>query len=551
MEKKESARSQYTGGIWVCLGVAFLLCIFAPLDIFFTNKKEFWYDFGTLLPFALVSFAVLFAVLGIIYACLTKLHKTAGAVCCGVLTLVYLCTYIQGNFLTGYLPVLDGAPIDWGKLWMHRVESIVCWLVVAAVLVRVWAWCRKRESAGSLKFVRICGTGSLLLTMMLLVTLVSEAILYNGLEERVKRSNSMTNALAFSQDKNLVVVLLDAVDGDEMAKLLETDQEYKELFQDFTFYQNTLGVYPFTLYAVPYLIDGRPFLAGEEDWFSYVTNAYIESPFVQELWAQDYKVGLYETDLICNSDAYLQFDIVINSAHYISSAPDFWQYQRKLVCYRYLPFDLKRFHVAAPDEGSSLKAKGARFSNTAYYKFLNDTDVTYTNQNTFRFYHMEGAHAPFHLDAELQEVESSTYEAQLAGCKRILSTLFTKLKAAGVYDSTAIIVLSDHGCDKNAVDSEYGRQHPILFVKGIGEHADNMRLSMAPVSFADMQDAYRALLQGADSTAVFPAAAEADRRRIYYLYNFDDNMHLFEYEQTGYAGDQSGLVPTGVEYTTE
>ena len=52
-----------------------------------------------------------------------------------------------------------------------------------------------------------------------------------------------------------------------------------------------------------------------------------------------------------------------------------------------------------------------------------------------------------------------------------------KLREAGVYDNSVIIILSDHGyniegeavkvAQKN--ENETGRQHPILFVKGLNE----------------------------------------------------------------------------------
>jgi len=71
---------------------------------------------------------------------------------------------------------------------------------------------------------------------------------------------------------------------------------------------------------------------------------------------------------------------------------------------------------------------------------------------------------------------------------------------------------------------------------------------MAPISFADMQDAYGTLLEGKNSADVFGIDENADRVRTYYLYNFDDNMHLYECEQQGYAGDADTLVLTGTEY---
>ena len=52
-------------------------------------------------------------------------------------------------------------------------------------------------------------------------------------------------------------------------------------------------------------------------------------------------------------------------------------------------------------------------------------------------------------------------------------------------------------------DSSEKRQHPILFVKGVGEHYDELQISSAPISQSDYLDAYSRLLDGRQGDAIF------------------------------------------------
>ena len=115
-----------------------------------------------------------------------------------------------------------------------------------------------------------------------------------------------------------------------------------------------------------------------------------------------------------------------------------------------------------------------------------------------------------------------------------------------------IIVLSDHGynIEGDAIDTpqrnenETGRQHPILFIKGLNENHD-FQVSGAPISFEDLVGAYYKLLDGAASDDCFEYKEGDQRERRYLLYKYLGEDHMVEYMQTGYAGDESTLIPTG------
>lgn len=134
--------------------------------------------------------------------------------------------------------------------------------------------------------------------------------------------------------------------------------------------------------------------------------------------------------------------------------------------------------------------------NQVFYTYLKKTPVTLTDDKCFRFIHLVGAHSPWHQDAQMNEIENGTYEQSIEASMTIVATYLQKLKDSGVYDNTAIMILSDHGYNIEDDDSSEKRQHPILFVKGVGEHYDELQISSAPISQSDYLEAYTRLLDG-------------------------------------------------------
>ena len=163
-----------------------------------------------------------------------------------------------------------------------------------------------------------------------------------------------------------------------------------------------------------------------------------------------------------------------------------------------------------------------------------------------------GAHVPFYFDKDVNVIDDADYYTSIESSMTVTMSYLNKLREAGVYDNSVIIILSDHGyniegeavkvAQKN--ENETGRQHPILFVKGLNESHD-LQVSGAPISYENLVEAYYKLMDGAASDDCFAYKEGDQRERRYLLYKYLGEDHMVEYVQTGYAGDESTLVPTG------
>ena len=118
------------------------------------------------------------------------------------------------------------------------------------------------------------------------------------------------------------------------------------------------------------------------------------------------------------------------------------------------------------------------------------------------------------------------------------------MKENGAYDNSSIIIIADHGYAPSI--DHVGRQNPVLFIKGVGEH-HKMNRSTKAISFEDLNDAYIGLLNNKKSNELFKGIGEKRERR-YIWYEYSKENHMVEYIQTGKAWDEDTLKATGKEF---
>ena len=439
--------------------------------------------------------------------------------------------------------------MDWAQYSGLRIGSVALWVAVTVLVILAV------KKLSLTKVADAAGTVSGLISLVLLVTLVTLGFTKQGLEHKFSMINTTYGELEMSTDQNLVLLVLDTVDGDIMSQVIEHHPEYKETLSDFTYYNNTMSAYPFTVYSVPYLFSGE-WYEDQEEFIEYAKRVYREAPFFDDLEARGYRMGMYEEEAYRLEESMFRFENMIDTTPTISSIAQFMKLEIKLVGFKYMPFDLKRFCLTIPAEFNSLEKTDdisdyELFSsdNQAFYTYLKKTPVTLTDDKCFRFIHLVGAHSPWHQDAQMNEIENGTYEQSIEASMTIVATYLQKLKDSGVYDNTAIMILSDHGYNIEDDDSSEKRQHPILFVKGVGEHYDELQISSAPISQSDYLEAYTRLLDGKQGDAIFDYKEGDARERRFLFYDYDEPTHFYEYMQTGYAGDVNTMYFTGVEIT--
>ena len=524
---------------------AFMLWLYEPITMYMLNVHDFWFDlhivFKPLLEMSLAMFLGGSLLFTLIYFINKKFSKelTFYDICVTIFFLVFICMYIQGNFLASDLPSLDGTKVKWGSYPVQNAISISMWVGAFAVTIFLGI---------KFKFKNIVSKTPLV-CFAVFVMLTSSAIASIRPHTWEKKSTAVPTKENYdlaSTDQNLFVLLLDAVDGVMFDDVLNSNDEYKEVFEDFTFFKDTTSTYVYTRDSIPYILSGV-WNKNEKEFDDYYNYALDNSNLLKNLEENDYNINLYEDELKWKSykskkvSNLMQLDRQINEAEYIKQ-------QNRYILFKYLPFPLKKY--AEIEKLNFKKGKVSddveffNWSNKESYMNFKKQKIEKTDEKVFKFIHLFGAHVPFTTDKDLKYKKNATYYDGLEGCVTIVKAFLDELKANDVYDNSAIIILSDHGYALG--NGPEGRQNPILFIKGVDEHHD-LEKSKLPISYTDLDSAYTDLMDGKKSDELF-SDVEEDRERTIILYEYLKEDHMMEAIQKGKAWNEKTLKRTGKEY---
>ena len=545
---KKKYNKEQKNKLFACLALScaasFMICFYAPMELFANNLSEFVFDSSMLIPVLLGTFLVMFLasvlVLNVAYLLCDKFY--------GLIMIIYfisyVATYIQGNYMAKNIPVLDGTEVDWSNYTKDNVKTAILWVVVTLITLAIVKFAKMK------KFYSVVTVISAFISAMLIISLCVVCFVKNV---NKKHENNMfidsSNMLEMSENKNFVILLLDCVDARVMNEVLEEHPEYKDIFDDFTYYTNTMSTYPYTSQSIPYILTGQ-WYENEKTYEEYSKEAYNNSPLFKELEKRDYSIGLYESD-IPEIENYDRFDSVFYMGDAKIDKEKFAMLELKSTGFTYLPYFLKKYceydnndfkKIRQIDESKEI------FSDVddEFYARLKNDEIKLKDQNAFKFIHIQGAHSPYRYNEKVEKIKNATYKTNVQACITITDYYLNMLKESGVYDNSVIIVMADHGYEGGLVQG-VDRQNPILFVKGVGENHE-LQYNDAPISFEDLQDAYVKLLDGSSSDEIFPYKEGDQRERRYLLYALRDKNTMYEYIQTGHASDKDSMRETGKTY---
>lgn len=557
METREQHSSKFKSALKDLLPayiIAFVFCfmlfIFEPLVMYSTNQLDFWFDMALMIGPVLLGFLIFFAgsvlILTSAYLLNRAFARGKEPIVYQIITLVlfwaFFVTYLQGNMLAGGLPALDGSIINWDAFKANDIAIVIAGVLLIGVIVFLLV---KVGAAKALKYV--AGI-SVAVFAILFSTAVYELISWNAFarKDSIIATNNDFNSI--SSDKNFVVLLNDAVGSTEFNSVLEDNPEYKEVFEDFTYYPDTLGCFPCTRDTIPVVLGGA-LNKNEMKFEDFSSKSLNESPFFKELTEKGYDINLYESELVWYGSKKFDINNSTDYKNYRLPFKTFFHEEAKYIKYKYFPYYFKRYSDVESMDFNGLVDKYIWDDRTIYSTVTENPTLRTQNGKSFRFVHTEGAHIPFKYDKDLNILDGSgTYEQKIEATIKMLDAYIDRLKANGAYDNTVIIVMADHGnTNLNSADDMLVRANPMFMVKGIGEHHEFTK-SDKPLSYLDLMDIYSALLD--DKSAEEATADIPDNRERTFMWyrNFRLEDHIEEYVVTDKAWEWTKFKKTGREY---
>lgn len=535
-------------GMSLAFAGCFMLFFYAPFELYLTNHKEFWFTSGQMMPVVLLMFLGGFVLLVLLLAAARLISDRLYTAVLALGFVAVLALYVQGNFLVNNLPGLDGTVVDWAAYPAERIKSLAVWLVAAALAALLI------KLLGAKNFANIAGFAGAGLALMLGITVGTLFLTVDEAEKANIPVATDRDMFTMSGDKNLVVFILDAIDACEFEKIVYGSDEYMEVFKDFTYYDNTMSGYPYTDCAEVFYLTGA-WHEAKMDAGEYVKQAVAASPLFAALDEADYQTGLYSTTgFLMEGVPAERFANLTDAQPGLRSGAFMAKLMLKMSAVKYAPWDLKFFGYDLLGRQNENKVYGGDdgceyfdWTNVAFYGRIKDENpITVTDVPVAKVIHLDGAHVPIRYDENLNIVENATYQSGIRGSIFLFANYAQRLKEAGVYDNTALVVMADHGYARSEDENlSTLQQHPILLVKGFGESRDEMLVNNAPISHEDLPNALVELISGKGSDSIFPWKEGDVRERRFLMYEWTDPDYFEEYVQTGQAEDMDTLLPTG------
>lgn len=548
------------------LFLGFMIFLFAPLEMFFSNINDFWFTVYDFIGYLIIAFVVYVGISYSIKLILVCRMPLFWEILVYYIFLIGLALYIQGNFFLVDYGQLDGQPINWSEF---RIEGIISVCLFVTIIVVGTLLLKKN---GVEKIRKVTKAISVCLILIQVSTLIAVSVLSNGFTKKEEYVVTSKNEWIYSQEGNFNILVLDSFDSRVFDNLLnnECKDEIEALLDDFTYYRNTTAVYPYTDYSIPQMITGEEYL-NKEVYGDYLNHSYRDSPLINELQRNNYEINIYQYVEIPNGDIVSKIDNWEKTRLLVSSHKRLLGYIYKLVGFRYLPQPLKKLCWIYPDDIDDMQIinyvneKGLlsdedvvdsySWQNKLFYESIENLSVKKGGGKVFHFYHLKGLHHTRNLDKDFNDAEDVSLEETAKAMFTLLERYLNKLKEEGIYDNSIIMVMADHGSDD--YPGIKFKQSPLLLIKGMEEHHPFV-VTDIPVSYSDLQVGYCNLINQTNTDNIFEIR---DKNRERYLYrteyfgralNSDD--YGTEFEKCiiyGHAFDSDSIITTGQVFSCD
>lgn len=511
----------------LCLFFALTLTLFAATQMVCDNQEEFWFTWAQMAPGVVRVGLWVWGALTLLLAVLPRRAFPWGQ---GVLLGLGVAALLQGNGLNADYGALNGQAIVWEDYTVYGLINTALWAGILFICLSLRQWKR----FGALCVVLPC----------LLAVGEGGWIAYRAAQAPTPQTEtylSQEGLYTVGTEENLLVLVLDSVDADQFAQALAEDPDLSRRLEGFTWYRNAMGLSDPTKYGLPALLTGQAYTQ-PVDYAGFIAAAYADAPLYTMLAGDVWDARFFTDSRYVSLDA----GVVDNLAREELAVNDPAGLTRdllRLCAFRYAPHFLKPqlwmysnvFLPYAQAQGEPVY----EVTDPAFDARLREEGLEATVERAFRLIHLTGMHPPYTMDADCQyQAQGVTAQEQMRGCLRLAEDYLEQLRALGVYDRSAVLILADHGTDTV--------HRPLLLLKRPGDTGE-MAVNDAPVSYADLPATYVALLTGAQAgTELWSIPQGQARTRLYYHESSRNNaFNLYEYSTQALSPSWEELIPTG------
>lgn len=479
--------------------VVLQLFLFGPHTIYAGNESEFTASFWALERHLLLPASIaLLTLVGIGVVARGAWRRAYVALVFGIA----LVLWVQANLIVADYGPLDGGTIDWTiQSWRNKYE-IAMWMIVPALAV---------FAARTVAPVAPFGSGVL---MALQAAFLTTTALQADPRTRSEWRGPSDSMFEVSRKQNAFHIVLDGFHSDVFSEILEAERPVMDReFSGFVFFEDHAGAFPTTMVSLPAMLTGTAYRQ-EQPLQKYIRDHFKNGSIFGTLRGQGYRV---------DSVTEMHFDN--------QSATNFFRMPRPYVSYEaYTQFaawqlaDLSLFrhapHLLRPriynnqawrlqnvfGENLAGESSGRRYHPVNGAAVLDEFARRMTvavDEPLYKFIHVGIPHMPVAVNAgcEFTGVVRTTrdlFRGQARCAVSRVGAFLNRLRTLGVYDSSLIVISSDHGIGLQPRQFVHDRPVPdgdlsviagkamALFVVKPPSSTGPVRISQAPTAITDI-----------------------------------------------------------------
>jgi hypothetical protein len=551
---------EYLGRVWLIAAPALLgpaiVFLFGPRTIFANNTGEF------AVPFIQVAFPWLFNTVAIhwlllfVPGCLfALLSRRLTELYAAILFAMGLVLWGQGNLWNADYGTLAGQERDLAqhaaRAW-YETGAFLAGLLLAAIFSRPVSRIAPFASAAFIG-----------------VQAVAVAATDAGFSaQRPQWTEPPAGIFRFSPTNNVIHIVLDEFQSDVFAEILEQDRaSLDRQFSGFVYFADHAAAFPTTSMSMPAMLTGLEY-RNQTPAPEFVRNAFKQASIFDKVSRAGYDVDAMSIVPVESFEEWLGPDSAPNwkgerfriRKPFISQGDYRAVTARELAeasLFRHVPHRLKEFSVAHPDVfyraiwmdrgDSPAQIRRHEASNSVAFveHFAAQMDVGRVRP-VYKLIHVGVPHRPIVLDREcrflgLTDMSRQSYLEQSRCAVKLVASLLDRARTLGIYDSSLIVVSSDHGTDleprgfngtsdslsllpgpsATRLPATAGSAKAIMFIKPPGQTGP-VSISDAPTAHIDLQPTILEILKlpgGSPGASMFGRDPAQPRTRTYGMYD--------------------------------
>jgi hypothetical protein len=490
------------------LFLIFNIFVFGPSTIYQGNIDEFTISLPAALRFFLGPGLILFALLSLIGL---LLPRKAHRLYVSVLLVLGLLVWLQGNFLVWKYGLLNGQSFDWSKnAWRGWVDGTL-W---AGLLALACLYYRR--------IYRIAVPASFILTAVLGASLLLTSLQKPETWTTAEKSSLPTippeEIFEYSSGQNVIQFVLDGFQSDIFEEIVAEEPDfYSKSLEGFTFFKEATGSFPTTYMAVPAFLSGRVY-KNDIPMGRFLNRVNRGQNIFNALYNQG-----FETDLVCEG----RFVKGARYSHHYPIAVPYGGTKQQniksnsalmldLVLFRHAPHFLKKFiyndnlwliqRLLTPTN-YSLNLR--YFSHQAFLRDMIEHLSIKRNRPVYKYVHLMTTHYPIVVNKDCQyarDIPATRENVKIQGKCGLNDFIkfLDALRSKGLYDSSLIILQSDHGIgqeikmvnlDEPWAEADSIKHRPLPQIAGSAlpllaikppQSTGNLKISRAQVELTDL-----------------------------------------------------------------